>query len=53
MWFLFGCDWEAGRCAQWCVVLINLQHLNLSQADGDLSPELGFCRCWAVFGYST
>ena len=29
MWFLFSCDQEAGRCAQWCVVLINRQHFEL------------------------
>ena len=29
MWFLFCCDREAGRCAQWRVVLINLQHFEL------------------------
>lgn len=29
MWFLFSCDREAGRCAQWRVVLINLQHFEL------------------------
>ena len=29
MWFLFSCDQEAGRCAQWRVVLINLQHFEL------------------------
>lgn len=42
MWFLFSCDWEAGSYAQWCVVLINLQHLNFGQPHGDSSARASY-----------
>lgn len=54
MWFLFSCDWEAGSYAQWCVVLINLQHLNFSQPHGGSSTRpVILMWMWAVSGCST